>query len=128
MLAIWSLAALSCLLGAVAAPSDTPGVGTGRELIDLLRILCTTALAVTLLIGPGLLWRSLSEKRMRLGFVPLIGVAVLVGAGGVIWVLAGPLGGKEAAFVALGPVLGLMLGAFWPPARKSCSTPRSAVR
>lgn len=111
MLGIWSLGALACLLGLVDAPSAGVSISKGREVMDLLRVLCTTALVVVLLLGPGLLWRPLRERRMRLGFVPLPGIAILIVAGGLVWVLAGPLGGKTAAFAVLGPVLGLMLGA-----------------
>ena len=113
LLAIWGLAAAGCLLGLLDQPSTAVKPTFTREAGDLLRILCTTALAITLLLGPGILYRPLSERQMRLGFVPLPGFAILAVAGGLIWVLAGPLGGREAAFLVLGPVLGLMLGALW---------------
>src|SRR6185312_8637318 len=72
---------------------------------------CTTALVIVMVLGPGLLWRPLTEKKIGLGFVPLPGLAILAIAGGLVWVLVGPLGQQAAAFLVLGPVLGLMLGA-----------------
>ena len=111
MLAFWAAAALAGLLGLVDAPSASIDPTTMRELGDLLRTVCTTALVIVLLLGPGLLWRPLSKRRMGLGFVPLPGFAILVVAGGLVWLLVNPLGQKAAAFLVLGPVLGLMLGA-----------------
>ena len=111
LLGFWGLAALGCLIGLVHAPSESIEPGTGREIGDLVRVLCTTALAITLLLGPGLLWRPLTERKIGLGFVPLPGFAILVVAGGLVWVLVDPLGQQAAAFLVLGPVLGLMLGA-----------------
>ena len=113
MLAVWAFAAVGCLFGLVDGPSTSVDPTFSREAGDLVRIFCTTALAITLLLGPGILYRPLSERQMRLGFVPLPGFAILAVAGGLVWVLAGPLGGREAAFLVLGPVLGLMLGALW---------------
>jgi hypothetical protein len=111
LLAFWAAAALACLLGLVHAPSTSVAPNTGREVGDLVRVVCTTALVVTLLLGPGLLWRPLTERKIGLGFVPLPGFAILAVGGGLVWVLVGPLGQKAAAFLVLGPVLGLILGA-----------------
>jgi hypothetical protein len=113
MLAVWAFAALGCVIGIVHQPSAAVDPTFGREAGDLVRIFCTTALAITLLLGPGILYRPLTERQIGLGFVPLPGFAILALAGGLVWVLAGPLGGREAAFLVLGPVLGLMLGALW---------------
>jgi hypothetical protein len=111
LLAFWAAAAFACLLGLVHAPSTGVAPNTGREVGDLVRVVCTTALVITLLLGPGLLWRPLTERKIGLGFVPLPGFAILAVAGGLVWVLVGPLGQQAAAFLVLGPVLGLMLGA-----------------
>jgi hypothetical protein len=111
MLAFWGAAALACLLGLVDPPSSAIDPTTTRELGDLLRVVCTTALVITLLLGPGILFRPLTDREIGLGFVPLFGFAILAVAGGLVWVLVGPLGQKAAAFLVLGPVLGLMLGA-----------------
>ena len=111
LLAIWAFAALACLLGLVDPPSEAIDPTTTRELGDLVRTFCTTALVITLLLGPGILLRPLTDRKIGLGFVPLLGFAVLVVAGGLLWVLVNPLGQKAAAFLVLGPVLGLMLGA-----------------
>lgn len=111
MLAFWAFAALACLVGLVAPPSASIDPTTSRELGDLLRTFCTTALVITLLLGPGILFRPLTDRKIGLGFVPLFGFAVLAVAGGLVWLLVNPLGQKAAAFLVLGPVLGLMLGA-----------------
>lgn len=111
MLAVWGFAALACLLGLVDPPSESIDPTATRELGDLLRTFSTTMLAITLLLGPGILIRPLTDRKIGLGFVPLFGFATLAVAGGLLWVLVGPLGQKEAAFLVLGPVLGLMLGA-----------------
>jgi hypothetical protein len=111
LLAFWALAALGCVIGLVHPPSSSIEPSTRREIGDLVRIVCTTALVITLLLGPGLLWRPLTERKIGLGFVPLPGFAILAVAGGLVWVLVNPLGQQSAAFLVLGPVLGVMLGA-----------------
>jgi hypothetical protein len=111
LLGIWGLAALGCVYGLVHPPSSSVAPNTSREVQDLARVVFTTALVITLLIGPGLLWRPLTDRQIGLGFVPLPGFAILAIAGGLVWVLVNPLGQQAAAFLVLGPVLGLMLGA-----------------
>jgi hypothetical protein len=74
LLCLWSLAALSCLLGVVARPSFEYLDGNADQLLDLVRVLCATALALALLLGPGLLWRAAGDsRRPSLGFLPLPG-------------------------------------------------------
>jgi hypothetical protein len=111
MLVLWALAALGCLLGAVAPVPDEPGTGNAGELLDLLRILSTTALAIVLLLGPGILWRAGSRRRVGLAFLPLPGLFLLVATGGLAWALAGSVEPRVACFAVLAPLLGLMLGA-----------------
>src|SRR5689334_15665542 len=59
MLCIWALAALGCLLGAVDPPPGGPQTDFDSQLLDLVRVACTAALAVTLMLGPGVAWRAL---------------------------------------------------------------------
>src|SRR4029077_17177081 len=99
------------LFGLVHPPSSSAAPNTSREVQDLFRIVCTTALVIVMPLGPGLLWSALTGRRIGLGFVPLPGFAILAVAGGLVWVLVGPLGQQAAAFLVLGPGLGLMLGA-----------------
>jgi hypothetical protein len=110
MLAVVVAAGLACLLGA-AAPVDATAHGTGTELLDLVRAVSTSALAVALLLGPGLLWRSASGREIGLGFVPLPGLSLLVAVGLASWLLAGSVEPKVVCFAVFGPALGLMLGA-----------------
>lgn len=111
MLVLWALAALGCLLGAVNPVPDEPGPGTAGQVLNLVRILSTTALAIVLLLGPGILWRAGSRRRVGLAFLPLPGLFLLVATGGLAWALAGPVEPRVACFAVLAPLLGLMLGA-----------------
>ncbi|HEX3240353.1 MAG TPA: hypothetical protein VHR18_09480 [Solirubrobacterales bacterium] len=111
LLLLWGLAALSCLLGVVARPSFSYDTGTGAQALYLVRVLCATSLAITLLLGPGLLWRAGEGKRRpSLGFLFLPGMALLVLTGCLAWVLADSLDPDTACFIVFGPVLGLLLG------------------
>ncbi len=111
LLVLWGLAVLSCLLGVVAQPSFAYDTGKGEQLLDLVRVLCATALAVTLLLGPGLLWRAgEGSRRPSLGFLALPGLALLVVTGTAAWVLSNQLEPRLACFAVFAPVLGLLLG------------------
>lgn len=110
MLGVWAAAALACLLGVLDPPSANLTPGPGRELLDLIRVLATTALAITLLLGPGLILRS-RGRALRLAFLPLPGLALLALTAAVAWPAAGAIEPRLACFVILGPVLGLMLWA-----------------
>lgn len=113
MLGIWALAALACLLGALEPPANGPQTSLGAELVALARILCTAALAISMLLGPGLAWRAFRGRPLGLGFLPVPGLAILAAVGGLTWLLAMD-GGAEArtvAFAGCMPVLGAVLGA-----------------
>ncbi|HYP56629.1 MAG TPA: hypothetical protein VEQ41_10085 [Solirubrobacterales bacterium] len=110
MLALWAAAALACLLGFLAPPSAGSHEGVGQQALDLLRVLTATALVVTLLLGPGVVLRALSGRHVGLGFLPLPGLALLVAAGAVGWLLADQVDVRLACFAVVGPVLGLLLG------------------
>jgi hypothetical protein len=109
MLVTWALAALACALGA-AAPAAGPQTGFGPELVDLARIASTAALAVTLMLGPGVAWRALGGRPIGLGFLALPGLAMLAAVGGLCWALAGSIAPKTLAFACCAPLLGLLLG------------------
>lgn len=110
MLVLWGLAALGCLLGIFNPPSMGAHAAKVQQGMDLVRVLTTTALAITLLLGPGTVWRALSVRRISLAVVPLPGLALLALTGLAAWVLAGTLDVKTTCFAVLGPALGLMLG------------------
>jgi hypothetical protein len=110
MLVIWVLAALACILGVVAKPPAEPQAGVLYQLAELIRIVCTTALAISFLLGPGIVWRARqSQGRIALGFLPLPGLALLVGAGGVAWALAKPVGADVVCFAVAVPLLAWLL-------------------
>lgn len=110
MLGVWGAAALACLLGVLDPPKADLTPGFDREALDLVRVLATTALAIVLLLGPGLLWRAMGRS-LRLAFLPLPGLALLALTAGLAWVFADQVDPQLACFVVLAPVLGLMLGA-----------------
>jgi hypothetical protein len=110
MLGLWAAAALACLLGVLAPAPESSHATLGRELVDLVRVGSTAALAITLLLGPGILWRALSEREINLAFLPLPGFALLIGTAALAWLLAGVVEPRLACFAVLAPLLGLMLG------------------
>jgi hypothetical protein len=111
MLALLALAALACLLGLVDQPSEGPQTSTGAELLDLIRVLCTAALAVTLMLGPGVLWRAVGGRPIALGFLALPGLAILATIGGITWALGESVDPRTFSLACCAPLLGLMLGA-----------------
>ncbi|MFN8163258.1 MAG: hypothetical protein U0R26_05400 [Solirubrobacterales bacterium] len=111
MVFLLGLAALSCLLGLVARPPAKYTGGNGEQLLDLIRVVATTALAIALLMGPGILWRTVSGRRQGLAFVPLPGLLLLIATGLLAWVLAGPVEPRITCFAIFAPAIGLMLGA-----------------
>jgi hypothetical protein len=110
MLGVWGAAALSCVLGAAAPPAAADHATIGRQALDLVRAGSAAALALTLLLGPGLLWRALSRRRLRLAFVPLPGLLLLCVLAGGVWLMADGLGARTASDVLVLPLLGLLLG------------------
>lgn len=111
MLALLTLAALACVLGAADPPSEGAQTATGDELLDLVRVLSTAALAVSLMLGPGILWRAAGGRRFGLGFLALPGLALLVAIGGVTWLLGSDVDPRTFSLACSAPLLGLMLGA-----------------
>src|SRR3954452_3231761 len=88
MLGFLACAVLGCFLGLATPPGTHPGL-SGR-FIDLLHIAGTTALAVVIVLGPGLALRASGvAPRLALGFMPLPGLAGLVVTGCLAWALAG---------------------------------------
>ena len=78
--------------------------------MDLIRFLTTTGLVVTLLLGPGIMLRELSGRRIGLALLPLPGFGLLLLSGGIAWWAAGAVDPRITCFAVLAPVLGLMLG------------------
>ncbi len=113
MLCVLALAALGCLLGAFAEPSTDLHGGLAEQGLDLLRVLATVSLCLSLLLGPGIAWRVLREgggRRLSLGFLFLPGLGLLIALGGISWALAGEIDPRIVCFAVSSPVLGLLLG------------------
>ena len=77
MLVLCGLAALGCLIGIFDPPSSATHSTDSQQLMDLVRVLTTTALAIVLLLGPGTAWRALGGRRISLALLPLPGLALL---------------------------------------------------
>jgi hypothetical protein len=110
MLTLLAGAALACVVGMAKPPTETTHTVTGQQWTDLLRVLLTTCLAIVLVIGPGIVVRALSGRPIRLGFLPLIGIAAMVLAGSLAWCLHGAVDTDMACLAVVGPALGLMFG------------------
>jgi hypothetical protein len=110
MLGLWGLGAGSCVLGLAAPPPHGPHHGVGEQVLDLLRVLCATALVIVLLLGPGVAWRARrGQDRMALGFLPLPGLALLAATGGLAWALAGDIEPWVTSLAVLAPVMAWLL-------------------
>ena len=104
MLGIWGLAVLGCVLGLATPPGTHDGLA-GRG-IDLLHITCTAALAVTIVLGPGLALRTLPRApHLELGFLALPGLALLVFTACLAWGLAGVVEAWVVCLVILAALL-----------------------
>jgi hypothetical protein len=110
MLAVWSAAAVACLLGVFAPPTSDGNPTPALEALDLIRVITTASLAVALLMGPGIIWRSTSTRQMGLAFLPLPGLALLVATAGLAWGLGGDVEPRIVCFAVVAPLLGLLLG------------------
>jgi hypothetical protein len=110
MLGLCALAALACVLGAAAPPAAGYQPSAGAELLDVVRVVSTAGLAVTLMLGPGLAWRALGGPPVGLGFLAVPGLAILATIGGLAWALAGSIEPETFAFACCAPLLGLLFG------------------
>jgi hypothetical protein len=116
LLAVLALAALGCLIGLIAEPADHLHGGTREQLLDLLHVAGTTALVLSLLLGPGLAWRALGETPLSLGFLFLPGFALLACCGGLAWALAGSADPRAVCFAVAAPLLLALAGTLvWAP-------------
>jgi len=111
MLGLWELAALGCFLGVAFKPSASVHVGTGLQILDLVRVFATTALAIVLVLGPGLALRTHLRRHIEIGFVPLPGLALLVLTGSVAWGVgrAGWVHPRAVCLMIIVPVLAWLL-------------------
>lgn len=109
MLALWGLAVAACLLGCFAKPPESVVGDRAGQLFDLVRVICTTGLVLTLLLGPGIALRAFARRpEISLGFLPLPGLALLVLTGGLTWALADSVGAQATSLAVLAPVLAVL--------------------
>lgn len=111
MLLFLALAAAGCLLALAHPPPLGAHAGKGEQLLDLVRVAGAAGLGVTLLLGPGLLWRASSSRPIELAFLPLPGLLLLTATGGLAWALAGSVEPELVCFAISAPALGLLAGA-----------------
>jgi len=105
--ALWALAGLGCLLGLKPATANTASIGALAQVVDMVRIVATTSLAIVLILGPGLALRAMRFGPKRLGFLPLPGMGLLAVTGGAAWGLglAGWVHPRFVCAAVLGPAL-----------------------
>ena len=111
LLVVVALALVGCALGLLAEPAIAPH-HTGQQALDLVRVLCTVALTLSLLLGPGVAWRAVraDHRALSLGFLPLPGLAVMIAGGVLMWARPDNLGPRIISYAIFVPVLGLLLG------------------
>jgi hypothetical protein len=103
MLALLVLAGVGCLLGAFNQPGP-PNPTLHTEIGDLVRVLCTTAIAIVLLFGPGIMVR-LYGPRIGLAYVPLPGMALLIAVAILVWLLSASTSPRPVFFAVFVPVM-----------------------
>jgi hypothetical protein len=103
MLALLAVAGIGCLLGAFHQPG-MPDATIRNQVEDLVRVATTTAVAIVLLFGPGILVRVYG-RRIGLAYVPLPGMALLVAVAVVAWILAPSASPRAVCFAIFAPCL-----------------------
>jgi hypothetical protein len=103
MLALLVLAGIGCLLGAFNQPGP-PNPTLRTEIGDLIRVATSTALAIVLLFGPGVLWR-IYGRRIGLAYVPLPGMALLIVVAIFVWIISASVSPRAVFFAVFVPVL-----------------------
>lgn len=107
---IAALGAAGCLLGLLDRPSEGLVGGSGSQLLDLVRVFLTTCLALTLILGPGVLVRIWHRGGgPSLGFLFLPGLALMVASGVIVWLLADRVDPRLVAVVCSAPILAALL-------------------
>jgi hypothetical protein len=105
LLGLWGLAVLACFLGFALRPPAGGHRDVAQQALDLVRVAATVALAIVLVLGPGLALRVCHRPRhLALGFVPLPGLGLLVVTGCVAWALSKEIHPRVVCTVLLAPV------------------------
>jgi hypothetical protein len=107
MLAILALAALGVLVGLIDPPNLGVHAYRSEQLLDLVRTAGTAALAIAILLGPGVVWKAArpAERPLGLAFLPLPGLVLLFSTGLLAWALGGTLAPRDVCLAVLAPVL-----------------------
>jgi hypothetical protein len=91
---LWGFAVLACILGLAAAPGTHEGLA-GRA-VDVVHVAGTTALAITLVLGPGIVLRAPhGPRRLELGFLPLPGLGLIAVTAIIAWA---PVSSRRGSF------------------------------
>ena len=107
LFAVLILGMVGALLGLLDRPAEVVDGTVGEQALDLVRIGCTVALVLSLMFGPGVVWRALDgRRRPTLGFIFLPGLILLVAVGILAWVLAPGSDPRAICFAFFAPVLG----------------------
>ena len=110
---VWGLAVAGGLLGLAHPSPNVAGIGPLEQILDVARVLTTTALVATLVLGPGVAWRAGGQTAQpSLGFLAMPGLALLALSGGAAWAV-GLLGWVHPRIVCtliIAPELMAMLG------------------
>src|SRR5262245_27156824 len=109
LLSVLVLGAIGCLLGLLSEPAADHH-SSREQVLDLVRVLCTVAMVVALLLGPGVAMRALNRERQP-GFALLFlpGLAILILTGLLAWALAGSVAPRDTCLAVAVPVLGAIL-------------------
>lgn len=106
LLAILALGMIGAALGAFDRPGEAIDTSAPQQVLDLVRLTCTVALTLSLLFGPGIVWRALAgERNPTLGFIFLPGLILLAIVGGLAWALASQADPRAVCFAFCGPTL-----------------------
>ncbi len=111
ILALLALAAIGLLLGILEPPPEGVHGGRAEQLLDLVRTVGTAALAIAVLLGPGVIWKATSPpgKPVGLAFVALPGLLLLFLVGILAWVLGGSLAPRDTCLAVVAPVLAALI-------------------
>jgi hypothetical protein len=109
LLCVLALAMIGCGFNLIAEPSPGLQATKHEQVLALLHVLCTTALVLALLLGPGVLWRALGEgRRPSLGFLPLPGLGLLIAIAGLAWALSNAVEPRIVCLAVSLPILAAM--------------------
>lgn len=111
MLAVLALAAVGLLLGMIEPPATGVHGGRGEQLLDLVRTAGTAALAIAVLLGPGIIWKAAAApgRPVGLAFIALPGLLLLFAIGLLAWLLGGSLAPRDTCLAVVAPVLAALI-------------------